>query len=152
MIKKVVTPNLKKNGGDLFYINLSNDEYTLGGSSFGQTLNKVGNNTPSIKNPEYFKKAFNAVQEHISNGKISAGHDIGSGGLITTLLELCFPSISVGMNINFNGLEETDLVKILFSEKVGVVLQSKENLTYSFDKYDVKAIKIGKTIKQNILV
>jgi phosphoribosylformylglycinamidine synthase len=150
-ISNVISPVASVDGGEIYYIDFAQDKFYLGGSSFAQSQNCIGNETPSVQDASYFKKAFNAVQDHISNGKISAGHDIGSGGLITTLLELCFPSISVGMNINFNGLEETDLVKILFSEKVGVVLQSKENLTYSFDKYGVKAIKIGETIKQNIL-
>ena len=150
-ISNIISPLASVDGGEIHYIDFAQDKFHLGGSSFAQSQNCIGNETPSVQEASYFKKAFNAVQDHISNGKISAGHDIGSGGLITTLLELCFPSISVGMNINFNGLEETDLVKILFSEKVGVVLQSKENLTYSFDKYGVKAIKIGETIKQNIL-
>ena len=150
-ISNIISPLASVDGGEIYYIDFAQDKFHLGGSSFAQSQNCIGNETPSVQEASYFKKAFNAVQDHISNGKISAGHDIGSGGLITTLLELCFPSISVGMNIDFNGLEETDLVKILFSEKVGVVLQSKENLTYSFNKYGVKAIKIGETIKQNIL-
>ena len=150
-ISNVISPLASVGGGEIYYIDFAQDKFHLGGSSFAQSQNCIGNETPSVQDASYFKKAFNAVQDHISSGKVSAGHDIGSGGLITTLLELCFPSISVGMNINFDGLQETDLVKILFSEKVGVVLQSKENLTYSFDKYGVKAIKIGKTIKQNIL-
>ena len=150
-ISNVISPIASVDGGEIYYIDFAQDKFHLGGSSFAQSQNCIGNETPSVQDASYFKKAFNAVQDHISSGKVSAGHDIGSGGLITTLLELCFPSISVGMNINFDGLQETDLVKILFSEKVGVVLQSKENLTYSFDKYGVKAIKIGKTIKQNIL-
>ena len=122
------------NGGDIYYIDFAQDQFHLGGSSFAQSLDRIGKETPSVQDARYFKKAFNAVQDHISNRKINAGHDIGSGGLITTLLELCFASNSVGMNIDFSGLEETDLVKILFSEKVGVVLQSKENLTASFNK------------------
>ena len=75
---------------------------------------------------------------------ITAGHDIGSGGLITTLLEMCFPSTAVGMEIDFSALAEKDLIKILFSEKVGVVLQSKENLTESFAKAGINVVAIGK--------
>ncbi|MEL0225311.1 MAG: phosphoribosylformylglycinamidine synthase subunit PurQ, partial [Flavobacteriaceae bacterium] len=75
---------------------------------------------------------------------ITAGHDIGSGGLVTTLLEMCFPSTAVGMEIDFSALTEKDLIKILFSEKVGVVLQSKENLTESFAKAGINVVAIGK--------
>ncbi len=150
-ISKIITPLALVNGGDIYYIDFAQDYFHLGGSSFAQSLDRIGKTTPSVQDAAYFKKAFNAVQDHISTGKISAGHDIGSGGLITTLLELCFPSTSVGMYIELNMLEETDLVKILFSEKVGVVLQSTENLTASFDKFGIKAIKIGKTINKSEL-
>jgi phosphoribosylformylglycinamidine synthase len=37
------------------YINLSQDEYKLGGSSFAQTLNTIGN-APTIKDAAFFKE------------------------------------------------------------------------------------------------
>ena len=150
-IKNIITPVAKINGGDLYYIDFSKDDFHLGGSSFGQTQNKIGNKTPSVQDPQYFKKAFNVVQDHIKNGLIVAGHDIGSGGLITSLLELCFPSTSVGMTLDFKLINEKDLIKILFSEKVGVVLQSNEDLEVSFAREDINAAKIGSVNLSGVL-
>jgi len=150
-IKNIVTPVAKINGGDLYYIDFSKDDFHLGGSSFGQTQNKIGNKTPSVQDPQYFKKTFNVVQNHIKNGLIGAGHDIGSGGLITSLLELCFPSTSVGMTLDFKLINEKDLIKILFSEKVGVILQSNEDLTVSFAKEGVNAVKVGTVNMSGVL-
>jgi phosphoribosylformylglycinamidine synthase len=82
-IRKVVEPVLQKDGGNIYYINLSNDAFKLGGSSFAQVVNKIGNETPDIKDAASFKTAFNTLQQLIKEGKIEAGHDIGSGGLIT---------------------------------------------------------------------
>ncbi|WP_461485355.1 phosphoribosylformylglycinamidine synthase, partial [Pedobacter sp.] len=62
-ITQVVEPVLQKDGGNIYYINLSNDTYKLGGSSFAQVLNKVGNETPDVKDADKFSTAFNAVQE-----------------------------------------------------------------------------------------
>ncbi len=45
-ITKVVEPVLNRNGGSIYYINLSADQFKLGGSSFAQILNKIGNETP----------------------------------------------------------------------------------------------------------
>ncbi|WP_415061047.1 phosphoribosylformylglycinamidine synthase, partial [Flavobacterium sp.] len=84
-ITKVVEPVFQKNAGSIYYINLSQDEFKLGGSSFSQIRNAIGKETPTIKNAVFFKKAFNVIQELIKNDEIAAGHDIGSGGLITTL-------------------------------------------------------------------
>ena len=83
------------------------------------------------------------MQHLIEEGHISAGHDIGSGGLITSLLEMCFPSTAVGMELDFSGLQEKDLIKILFSEKVGVIVQSPIDLSASFKSVGIKAIPIG---------
>lgn len=45
-----------------------------------------------------------------------AGHDISAGGLITTLLEMCFSNMEGGMEISLNKIKEDDIIKILFAE------------------------------------
>lgn len=134
-ITKVVEPVFQKNSGSIYYINLSQDEFKLGGSSFAQIRNAIGNETPTIKNVSFFKKAFNAIQELIKNDEIAAGHDIGSGGLITTLLEMCFADNHLGAKLDFSSFEEKDLLKILFAENIGIVLQANDdNVFESFLK------------------
>jgi phosphoribosylformylglycinamidine synthase len=61
----VVEPVLQRDGGSIYYINLSQDEYKLGGSSFAQTLNTIGKDAPTIKDAAFFKRAFNTIQELI---------------------------------------------------------------------------------------
>jgi phosphoribosylformylglycinamidine synthase len=159
-IRKVVEPVLQIDGGSTYYINLSQDEFKLGGSSFAQTMNAIGNETPTIKDAAFFKNAFNTIQELIFDNQILAGHDIGSGGLITTLLEMCFsPSfptkggeqnsfsnsnfVETGMSVSFDNFEEKDLVKILFSENIGVVIQAKDDF-YFENKLNTKGVKFFK--------
>ena len=144
-VTNIITPVAKIQGGDLYYIDFAQDEFHLGGSSFAQSLDKIGNETPTVQDPQYFKAAFNKLQELIANGQITAGHDIGAGGLITTLLEMCFPSTALGMDLDFSALNEKDLVRILFSEKVGVVVQSSADLSAAFAQVGVKAVRIGTT-------
>lgn len=48
-ITKVIEPVFQRNAGDIYYINLSQDSFKLGGSSFAQILNKVGDEVPTIK-------------------------------------------------------------------------------------------------------
>ena len=125
-INKVVEPVLQKDSGAIYYINISEDDFKLGGSSFAQTLNKIGNNAPSIKNDTNFANTFNTIQKLVSEGQIVAGHDIGSGGLITTLLELCFADVNLGATIDLSNLKETDTTKVLFAENIGLVFQTKD--------------------------
>jgi phosphoribosylformylglycinamidine synthase len=150
-ITKVVEPVLQKNKGSIYYINLSQDTYKLGGSSFAQTLNKIGNDVPTIKDSKFFKETFNAIQELIKDNQIAAGHDIGSGGLITTLLEMCFADENLGAKISFAAFAEKDLVKILFAENIGVVLQANDDEAFETALSDIEYFKIGNVLEGNSL-
>ncbi|MBS9463802.1 phosphoribosylformylglycinamidine synthase [Flagellimonas sp. 389] len=125
-ITKIVEPVLQKDGGDIYYINISKDDFKLGGSSFSQILNEIGDEAPSVLDSGYLKLVFNTIQELIKDGQILAGHDVASGGLITTLLEMCFADTQLGANLDVSGLGEADIIKLLFSENAGIVFQSKD--------------------------
>ena len=142
-ITKVVEPVLQQNGGNIYYLNLSQDAFKLGGSSFNQTQNKVGNETPTIKNADFFKKAFNTLQDLIKERKIKAGHDIGSGGLITTLLEMCFANVNLGANFDLTLINENDSTKLLFSENIAVVFQADAEVEATFKANGVEIFNIG---------
>jgi phosphoribosylformylglycinamidine synthase len=125
-ISKVVEPVFKPSAGPIYYINISQDDFKLGGSAFGQILNTIGKNAPDVQSASYVKTIFNTLQELIQHNKIVAGHDVASGGLITTLLELCFSDTNIGADLNFNALEEADSIKLLFSENSGIVFQATD--------------------------
>ncbi len=123
-IKKTVKAALiPQTGTKVLYLDFSRDSAKLAGSSFYQILNKIGTETPTIKDSSYFAASFNAVQDLISKGLVLSGHDISSGGMITALLEMCFPSKQVGLNVKIDRLEESDLVKALFAENPGILIQ-----------------------------
>ena len=125
-VKKIVSPVLQNEPNSaVYHIDFSFAPLALGGSALAQSLGKLGNETPSVDEPEYFRDAFTAVQELIAGGYVLAGHDISAGGLVTTLLEMCFPNSKGGLKIDFSAIPETDLVKLLFAENPGVVLQLK---------------------------
>ncbi|APQ15909.1 phosphoribosylformylglycinamidine synthase [Maribacter hydrothermalis] len=143
-ISKVVEPVLQIDGGDIYYINLSKDNFKLGGSSFAQTRNSIGNETPTITDSAYFKTVFNTIQTLIKEDKIVAGHDVASGGLITTLLELCFADTDLGANLDLTSLGEADTIKVLFSENAGIVFQAKDDSIEAILKSkNIDAKKIG---------
>ncbi|QZK90713.1 phosphoribosylformylglycinamidine synthase [Flavobacterium sp. CHNK8] len=148
-ITKVVEPVLQRNGGNIYYLNLSQDTFKLGGSSFNQTQNKVGNETPTIKNAAFFKNAFNTLQDLIKERKIKAGHDIGSGGLITTLLEMCFADVNLGANFDLTAINEIDSTKLLFSENIAVVFQADAEVEVTFKANGVEIFNIGTVTNSN---
>ena len=126
-IKKTVSPVLINDEKTyLYYIDFSFDKFRLGGSAFAQSLGKIGRDVPTVCDAEYFADAFNAVQHLIDKHLISAGHDISSGGMITTLLEMCFANREGGLDLSLSDIAEKDLVKILFSENPGIIIQVKD--------------------------
>ncbi len=148
-IKKIVSTNLQaKEGSELLYIDLSSTPLELGGSALNQVLNKIGTTTPDISDPEAFKKGFNAIQDLIKSGYVLAGHDISSGGLITTLLEMCFPTSNVGLFVDTSGLGEKDFTKALFAENPAVILQVEDaaEIQAQLEKQGVGAAIIGNVI------
>ncbi len=128
-IRAVVEPVLQKEGGPIYYLNLSGDTFKLGGSSFAQVRNRVGAEVPDITDPAAFAGAFDTLQQWIKAGKILAGHDVSAGGLITCLLEMCFADVDLGAQIDLDPLGEEDSIKALFAENCGVVFQTAAPLS-----------------------
>ncbi|MBR1401242.1 MAG: phosphoribosylformylglycinamidine synthase [Prevotella sp.] len=123
-IRKVVSPVIVNDkNSSLYHVDFSFDVQRLGGSAFAQSLGKVGDDVPTVTNPDYFVDCFNAIQELVRRGWIMSGHDISAGGLITTLLEMTFANKTGGMHINLHNLGGDDVVKNLFAENPGVVIQ-----------------------------
>ena len=147
-IKKVVSPVLVNDkNSSLYHIDFSSDELRLGGSAFAQSLGKVGDDVPTVTNPDYFVDCFNAVQELVKKGWIMAGHDISAGGLITCLLEMCFANPKGGLHINLHDIACNDIVKVLMAENPGVVMQvsdeHKEEFKKFMEEHEVMYAKIG---------
>jgi len=151
-ITKVVEPVFKKNAGYIYYINISQDSFKLGGSSFAQILNKIGNEAPDVKDAAYVKAVFNTIQKLIKDKQIVAGHDVASGGLITTLLEMCFAENNLGAELDISDLAEKDSFKILFAENSGIVFQAKDaSVETVLNEASIEFFNIGKVTESNTL-
>ncbi len=149
-VRKTVSPVMVNDkNSSLYYIDFSFDEQRLGGSAFAQALGKIGSDVPTVKNSEYFADCFNAIQDLIQKGWVMAGHDISAGGLITTLLEMTFANTEGGMHVNLHDImqDNDDVVKMLFAENPGVVIQvsdtHKKELKEYFEQEGIAFAKIA---------
>lgn len=151
-IRKTISPALQPVwDSQLIYIDLSKDTLKLGGSSFAQVINALGTEVPTISDADYFKKVFEIVQQLIKENRVLAGHDISSGGLITTLLEMCFPNASTGLQLNLTDHGD-DLIKVLFAENPGIVLQvNDDQVTSILAKNNITFSKLGSVVKSSTL-
>ncbi|THB79189.1 MAG: phosphoribosylformylglycinamidine synthase, partial [Desulfobulbaceae bacterium] len=119
-ITRKITPDIKSENDQLLYLDLSAGHHRLGGSALAQVYSQLGNESADVDDPAVLKRAFVCVQELISEGLVSAGHDRSDGGLIVTLLEMAF-SGNVGLSINLDSYG-ADPLEALFSEELGYVV------------------------------
>ena len=154
-VRRIVSPVLAYiKGTYLYYIDFSFDSFKLGGSAFAQTMNKVGDEAPTVKDTEYFKNAFSAVQELVNRGLVLAGHDVSAGGMITAMLEMCFANPNGGLEARLDKIRHSDLIKILFSENPGVLIQVKHHhlVEKILDDYGVGHAIVARPIEERTFV
>lgn len=154
-VSKIVEPVIQNNEGThLLYIDLSQNGYALGGSSFAQSLGKLGDRPPSVKDAAYIKKTFGVMQALIGEGKVLAGHDISSGGLITCLSEMTFGNLTGGLDIDLSPANEEDSVRLLFSENPGLIIQvnQADNIQDMLKSEGIESHEIGRLINERHLL
>lgn len=145
-----VTADFKQGGNNILFIDLGHYKNRIGGTAYAQIHNQLGDYPPDIDNPEELVKLFNVIQKCITNKLIVAGHDKSDGGLLTTILEMCFAS-DVGCALDISFINKQDINRFLFNEEVGVVIEvpdenlsSVERLLFGLD-YHI----LGKTTNDN---
>lgn len=126
----------------------------LSGSALAQCLHQLGGKEAAdLDDTSHFKKCFNLLQDWIKNGYILSGHDVSDGGFLTTILESAFAgNCSVVCDINTTEkLSESEILKMLFSEELGLILEVDEILSFELIKkahtHGINNIeRIGKTL------
>ena len=156
-VKKTVNANIQT-GVDsvLYHIDFSYDELGLGGSAYAQSRGRVGSDVPTVTDPDYFRSAFNAVQRCVGENLILAGHDISAGGMVVTLLEMCFANVTGGLSISLENFQNAPLDKLMFAENPGVVVQvakaNEERFLQILDEAGVDAVVLGQPCEERQLV
>ena len=108
----------------LVYIPFDSCDYRLGDSLFEKANGASGDKAPDIQDPDYFIDCFEVIRELVEDGVIISGTAVGPGGLLAAAAGM---SEETGLSIDVSGIEraagETDVVRILFSEVPGVLIQ-----------------------------
>ena len=126
-----LTPQLKRQEhvGDslLVAIDLSATR-NLGGSCLAQVYGQVGDQAPTACEPKDFIAFWELVQNgrSIDKSLILAYHDRSDGGLLVSILEMCFAG-HVGASIDLSNYADADtstsVIEALFNEELGALIQ-----------------------------
>lgn len=137
----------------LLYVDLSAGTFSLGGSSLAQVLNALGEQTPDCLPAADFARGFDALQELIQTRQVVSGHDVSAGGLVTAVLEMCFPNTRGGVQLDLSVFDTDDPVSLLFSEQPAVVIQVRDSLVVRdvLHKAGIQCYTIGYPIEERRL-
>ena len=153
-VRRIVGPVIRNDDSTaLFWIDMSGMKHELGGSAFSQTLGTIGNKAPGVEDPEYFATVFEALQQLIREGRVIAGHDISAGGMVVTLLEMCFANRDGGIAVNLTEAGENDTVRLLFSQNPGVIIQVEDESATEEFLYEkgIRFASIGHPVRERKL-
>lgn len=151
-IRKTVSPALQNVASKLIYIPFTKQKLTLGGSSLAQVVNALGTQAPLVNDAKYFVACFEVVQQLIKQNLVLAGHDVSSGGLVTTLLEMCFATPNVGASVDVRAFNQC-IVETLFTENPGVVVQTSQESAVQeiLQSNSINSIVLGETTETRSL-
>jgi len=153
-IRRITGPVIRNDeSASLFWIDMSGMRHEPGGSAFSQTIGSLGTVAPGVADAEYFAATFETLQLMIKDDRIIAGHDISAGGMIVTLLEMCFANREGGMTLNLTEIGETDTVRLLYSQNPGVIIQVRDEAETEEFLYErgVRFASIGHPVRERKL-
>lgn len=137
-IRKTLTPQLQPciPGNCLFFIDLSAPGNKLGGSCLMQALEgsefhgfdsgspDLSDGSPDLSDPEHLIGFISLLRSLREQEQVLAYHDRSDGGLFACLAEMAFAG-HCGIRCEFD-CDKQELLRVLFSEGPGVVLQVTE--------------------------
>lgn len=136
-VGKTWTPVLRKDIAEsvLVFVDLADGKTRLGGSSLAQVFNTVGEQAPDVTDAASLKAFFNACQDLKATHPdvVLAYHDRSDGGLLTTIVEMCFAGrAGASVTLDTIGGPSSDPVSVLFNEELGAVFQVRSASLSSF--------------------
>ncbi|MBR1576023.1 MAG: hypothetical protein IJ654_06195 [Bacteroidales bacterium] len=136
----------------LVYIPVDNCEFRLGGSLLSDLLKQGNDVAPDPTDPDYFIDCYEVLREMVEDNVVIAGATVSDGGLLTTLKRMAAAAgDKVGARIALSELmaasREQDIVRILFAEAPGVIIQIRDDdydyLDAEFTLQDVVFYPLG---------
>ena len=150
-VRGTLTPQLNASLDDtsLLLIDLSEGHARMGGSILGQVLKQSADVVPDLEKPQHLVNLVHVINKLRAQNKILAYHDRSDGGLLCTVIEMCFAGqVGVALNLDMlitegDGISDSRAdhgdaknwahqvsarreeltLKALFNEELGVVIQ-----------------------------
>lgn len=119
------------------YVPLETCKFRLGGSTLSQAVGNDGGAAPELEDPDYFMDCYEVLREMVEDDIILSGETVGDGGIMAALQGMSGGRTGVKVNVRelMTAFREADIVRMLFAEVPGVVIQIRDN---DFDYVDAE--------------
>lgn len=123
----------------VIYVPFESTDYRLGGSALAQYLKLDGGVAPKIMDADYFIDCFEVVRELVEDGIIIAAHTVGEGGLLSAVHAMSSEGVGTTVDVSdvMKAFNENEIVRVLFSEVPGAVIQIRD---IDFDYLDAELL------------
>lgn len=123
----------------IIYVPFETCDFRLGGSLLAQTLGLGGGVALQIGDADYFMDCFEVVRELVEDGIVLAGATVSEGGLYKVLKRMASDVTDIDADLSglVGSYEESNVVRLLFAEVPGVLLQIKDS---DFDYLDAELL------------
>ena len=147
-IRNIITVEFKEENNPVFIVGTLIN--SLAGSEYAEYLNINYYNISNINYNELLN-----IKNHIkrSHNFIKAMHDVSSGGLLLTMLEMSFGN-KIGINADLKNLDGDTDIKLFSELGTSIVIEVDKKYENEFinNFQDVNIKKIGYTVKENIII
>ena len=122
----------------IIFIPFDTCEFRLGGSLFSEVIKGTPDTAPETGDADYFIDCYELVRELSEDGILLSAGTVGEGGLLASLRRM---TGTCGAGINLADIKKTanesDSIRILFSEVPGAVIQIRD---IDFDYIDAEML------------
>jgi phosphoribosylformylglycinamidine synthase len=119
-VRRAVTPELRGGDRELLLVDLGNGHARLGASALAQVFGQIGDAPSDVDDPTRLHHFYDAIQQLVAEGKLSAYHDRSDGGAIVTAIEMAF---AAGMGLELDLTLHPDPFRALFNEELGAIIE-----------------------------
>jgi hypothetical protein len=113
----------------IVYVPFDDGKFRLGGSKLAAALGVSGEGTPQLLDADYFIDCYEVVREMVEDGVALTGVTVGEGGLMAALQNMTEEGVGAEVDLGslIHATGEKDIVRLLFAELPGVVMQIADN-------------------------
>lgn len=123
----------------LVYVPFETCDYRLGGSLLAQTQGFGGGVPPQVEDADYFIDCYEVVRELVEDDILLSAATVRVGGLMAAMTHFASGGVGVDADVSgiMNAYRESDIVRILFAEVPGVLMQIRD---IDFDYLDAELL------------